>query len=95
MIDRYCFVRLRDSAERDQALDRCRAALAGAPEVVALTTGLPADDSARSWDVGIVVRCADLDALAALLARPEVAAYFDGWLAEHAVVVKTWSFTAR
>jgi hypothetical protein len=95
VIDRYFFFRLKEGRDRDAAVARCRDALAGAPEVVALSIGTPADDSAKKWDVGVVIRCADLDALAALLARPAVAAYFDAWLAEHAVVVKAWSFTAR
>ena len=95
MIDRYCFFRMNDPALREEALARCREALAGAPEIVALSVGTPADDSAKKWDVGVVIRCADLDALAALLARPAVAAFFDGWLVERAAVVKAWSFTAR
>ena len=95
MIDRYCFFRLHPGGDRDEAIARCRAALVGAREVVSLSIGTPADDSARKWDVGVVIRCEDLDALAALLARPAVAAFFDAWLAEHAVVVKAWSFTAR
>ena len=94
MIDRYCFVRLKDERQRADAIARCRAALAGADEVLALTTGTPADDTAKRWDLGIVIRCADLAALASLLARPAVAGFFDGWLGEHAVVVKSWSFTA-
>lgn len=93
-IDRYVFVRLKDETQRDAAIARCRDALAGASEVLSLSTGTPADDTAKRWDVGIVIRCADLAGLAALLARPAVAAFFDGWLGEHAVVVKSWSFTA-
>lgn len=95
MIHRYTFVRLSDESGRDDALARCRAALDGAPEVLALSLATPADDSARRWDLAIEIRCADLGALAALLARPPVAAYFDDWLPAHAVVVKAWSFTAH
>jgi hypothetical protein len=95
VIHRYCFFRLHEGGDRDDAIARCRAALASAPEALSLQVGTPADDSARKWDVGVVIGCADLDALAALLARPAVAAFFDGWLGEHAVVVKAWSFTAR
>lgn len=91
MIDRYYFVKLTDehatAAGRAEVIARCRAALAG----VAVTAGVPADDSASRWDVGIVVRVADLGALAALLARPEVAAFMD-WLAARSTVVKAWSF---
>ena len=95
MIDRYCFFRMKDETRREEALARCREALADAPEIVALSVGTPADDSAKKWDVGVVIRCADLADLAALLARPAVTAFFDGWLVDHAAVVKAWSFTAR
>lgn len=91
MIDRYYFVKLRDEhatdAGRAEVIARCRAALAGVP----LTAGVPADDSAARWDIGIVVRVDDLAALAALLARPDIAAFFD-WLAGRSAVVKAWSF---
>jgi hypothetical protein len=98
VIDRYYFVRLRDEhaheAGRAEAITRCRQALAGADEALTVTAGTPADASAQSWDLGIVVRSADLAALAALLARPAVADFFDRWLAERSVVVKAWSFQA-
>ena len=96
MIDRYCFARLRDELAtptgRAEVVARCRAVLAAAPETVAVSVGTPADDSAKSWDVSVVVRCEDLGALEALLARPEVIALLDDWLPSRAVVVKAWHF---
>jgi hypothetical protein len=95
-VERFCFVRLSDehaTAEgRAAVVARCRAVLAAAPEVLEVTLGVPADDTARKWDVGLVIRCADLAALRALLARPEVAALLDGWLPARAAVIKAWHF---
>ena len=95
-IDRYCFARLRDELAtptgRAEVVARCRAVLTAAPESLAVSVGTPADDSAKSWDVSLVVRCEDLGALEALLARPEVMALLDDWLPARAVVVKAWHF---
>lgn len=95
-IDHYCFVRLRDdhaTADGRAAIAaHLRATLAGAPEVVAVAAGVPADDSAASWDVSLVIRVADLDAWRRLAARPAIAALLDDWLPARAVVVKAWNF---
>jgi hypothetical protein len=90
-IDRYVMVRLRHG-DREVVAQHLRGVLAAAPEAVAVTVGLPADDTALKWDVAVVVRCADLPALTALLARPEVEAVLGPWLADRAAVVKTWNF---
>lgn len=95
-IDRYCFVRLRDELAtptgRAEVAARCRAVLSAAREAESVSVGTPADDSAKSWDVSVVVRCEDLGALEAMLARPEVIALLDDWLPSRAVVVKAWHF---
>ena len=96
MIDRYCFVRLRDELAtptgRAEVAARARAVLSKAPEARAVSVGTPADDSAKSWDVSIVVRCDDLGELEAMMQRPEVQALLDDWLPVRAVVVKAWHF---
>lgn len=94
MIERYWFVKLRDEhvADRAAIAAHLRDALAGRAGVAAVSAGTPADASARSWDVGLVVRSPDLAALAAVLAEPAVRTLLDDWLAARAVVVKTWSF---
>ena len=89
MIDRYCFVRLREGVDRLDAIARFRDHFDHHPDVIATSAGIPADDSARSWDLGFVIRCADLDHLAGVLAA---GADFFAWLEERAQVVKTWSF---
>jgi len=89
VIDRYCFVRLRDGIDRAEVIARFRETFEGRLDVISATAGVPADDSARSWDLGFVVRCPNLDRTAALLAR---AAHFFAWLDARALVVKSWSF---
>jgi hypothetical protein len=94
-IDRFCFVRL--AAEHgDQRADiaaRLRDAFVGAPGVIAVSAGLPADDSAAKWDVSLVVRCVDLAAWQALAASAPIAALLGEWLPARAAVVKAWTFT--
>ncbi|HTR53241.1 MAG TPA: hypothetical protein VMJ10_21245 [Kofleriaceae bacterium] len=93
MIQRFCFVKLRDEAAagRAELAEKLRAELvaAGADAVV----GLPADASAARWDLSITITCASLDAWHALSQQPEMDGVFDD-LAEIAEVVKAWTFTA-
>lgn len=93
MIQRFCFVKLRDEAAagRTELAEKLRAELAaaGADAVV----GLPADASAARWDLSITITCASLDAWHALAQLPAMDGVFDE-LAELAEVVKAWNFTA-
>jgi hypothetical protein len=93
MIQRFCFVKLLDDevATRAELAEKLRAELisAGADAVV----GLPADDSAARWDLSIVINAASLDAWNALSQLPAMIGVFDE-LAEHAAVVKAWTFRA-
>lgn len=88
VIDRFVLFRLHAGTTREDAIARVRLAFAGAE----LTIGTPADDSAKKWDVSVVIRCADLAALAALHARPAVAELLEHWLPAHTAVIKAWSF---
>ena len=94
MIQRFCFVKLRDAevaiARRDRRDARApSSATAGADAVV----GVPADDSAVRWDLSLVIAAASLDAWHALSQVPEVAGALDE-LARRATVVKAWTFDA-
>ena len=51
--------------ELAHAIARLREVLDAEPEALVVTLGTPADDSARKWDVSVVIRCADLADLAA------------------------------
>ena len=93
MIQRFCFIKLHDDevADRGALADKLRAELAdaGADAVV----GLPADDSAKRWDLSIVITAASLDAWHALSRLPAMVGVFDE-LAERAAVVKAWTFAS-
>jgi hypothetical protein len=86
MVDRFVLFRLLPGTSRDEAIARVREAFAGAE----LTIGTPADDSARKWDVSVVIRAPDLDAMNALLAR--ASDLLDAWLPARTAVIKAWSF---
>ena len=91
MIQRFCFVKLRD----DEVAIRGDIAAVLAAELRAAgadaVAGLPADASAASWDVSIVITAASLAAWYALAQLPAVVRVFDQ-LAQRARVVKAWTF---
>jgi hypothetical protein len=93
VIQRFCFVKLRDEevGGRAELVDKLRAQLvdAGADAVV----GTPADASAARWDISIVITAASLEAWHALAQMPAMTGVFDE-LAERAAVVKAWTFQA-
>lgn len=93
MIQRFCFVKLRDEevAIRGEIAALVAAELreAGADAVV----GVPADDSAARWDLSVVIAAASLDAWHALSRVPAVVRALDD-LARRAAVVKAWTFDA-
>lgn len=93
MIQRFCFVKLRDdeAGGRRELAERLRAELAaaGADAVV----GLPADASAARWDLSIVITAASLAAWNALARVPAMIGVLDD-LAARADVVKAWTFDA-
>lgn len=91
MIQRFCFVKLRDEevATRGELAAVLAAELrhAGADAAV----GLPADASAARWDLSIVVSTASLAAWHALAQAPAMVAVLDR-LTRRATVVKAWTF---
>jgi phosphoglycerate dehydrogenase-like enzyme len=93
VIQRFCFVKLRDDevATRGELAEMLSAQMraAGADVVV----GLPADDSAARWDLSIVITAASLAAWNALAQAPAMTGVFDE-LAQRASVVKAWTFEA-
>ena len=91
MIQRFCFIKLRDEAVAGRAAlaEKLRAELAaaGADAIV----GVPADASAARWDLSITITCASLAAWHALSQLPAMDGVFDE-LAALAEVVKAWTF---
>jgi phosphoglycerate dehydrogenase-like enzyme len=93
VIQRFCFVKLRNDevATRGELAEMLSAQMraAGADVVV----GLPADESAASWDLSIVITAASLAAWNALAEAPAMTGVFDE-VAQRAAVVKAWTFEA-
>ena len=91
MIQRFCFVKLRDDEVGGRAAlaEKLRAELAaaGADAVV----GLPADASAARWDLSITITAASLAAWNALAQLPAMIGVFDD-VAARSEVVKAWTF---
>ena len=94
MIDRYCFVKLKDAHVPNRAAlaEALRAMLDGIDDVASVTVGVPADDSAARWDLSVVLRTLDLARWQLVEQDEALREVFDGWLPEHAEVVKAWTF---
>jgi hypothetical protein len=94
MIDRYCFVKLKDEhvSNRESLAQALHAMLDGVDGVAAVTVGVPADDSASRWDLSLVVRTLDYGRWKDVEQDEGVREVFDGWLPDHAEVVKAWTF---
>ena len=96
-VDRFVFAKLveAEAAGRATLAATVRAALTAAIGADGeVTVGLPADASARRWDLAIVVRVRDLAGWEVLAARPAVAALMRD-LEARAEVVKAWTFTVE
>jgi hypothetical protein len=94
VVERFYFVRLAAAYGQQRAAiaAQLRDAFAGQKGVIAVSAGVPADDSAAKWDVSVVVRCVDLAAWEAVAATPAVAELLGEWLPAQAAVVKSWTF---
>jgi hypothetical protein len=94
MVERFYFVRLAaaSGSQRAAIAAQLRDVFAGREGVIAVSAGVPADDSAAKWDVSLVVRCVSLEAWQAIAVAPAVVALLDEWLPAQAAVVKSWTF---
>ncbi len=92
---RFCFVRLGEeaSARREAMARQLFVELTAACAPHAVWVGVPGDESAARWDLGITIALPDVAAWQALAAT----AAFDEImlrLAGEAAVVKAWTFAA-
>ena len=94
MIDRYCFVKLKDEhvANREVLAEALHAMLDEVDGIDVVTVGTPADDAAASWDLSLVLRSRDRNGWATSNVDEQLREVFDGWLPEKAEVVKAWTF---
>lgn len=94
MIQRFCFAKLSDAEvpARTGVANWLRAELAEAGANA--TVGVPADGSAASWDLSVVITAPSLDAWNALAHSAKMIAIFRQ-LAERSAVVKEWTFVVE
>ena len=96
MIDRIVLFKLKDEYANDDAraeiAAHSREALGLIPGLVEVRVGVPADEaSTRSWDLSIVVRFADLEAMNAYVEHPDHMRYYE-YMVPRMEVVKYWAF---
>ncbi|MEM9067375.1 MAG: Dabb family protein [Myxococcota bacterium] len=99
MIDRIVLFKLNDehanAAARAEIAAYSKAALAAIPGAIDVRVGLPADEaSTKSWDLSIVVRFENLEAVKTYLTHPDHTAYVREYMRPRMVVVKYWNFEA-
>ncbi|MDD9970653.1 MAG: Dabb family protein [Myxococcales bacterium] len=95
-IARHVYIRLKSEHQSEAG----RAALAQASKALSDIAGVdsfallrPADQHAHdAWDACLVLRFADLDAVGRYREHPDHRGYVDGFLHEHAAVIKAWNF---
>lgn len=95
MIQHFCFAKLRDedAPDRDALARQLRGELLGAaqPLGAAVTVAVPADDTAKKWDLAIAITAASLAIWSMIEER--VRPVFDA-LEPRAVSFKRWTFDA-
>ena len=97
MIQRVVAIKLKSSYSNDddrEAVARhSRQVLGEIPEVVHLDVATPGDDRCRSsWDLCLLVRFRDLDAVERYRDDPRHRAYVDVFLKPMLDVIKVWNF---
>lgn len=97
MIDRIVLFKLKDehanASGRAEVARHSREALASISGPLEVRVGVPADpDSEKSWDLSIVVRFEDVDAMKEFVKDRDHLAYFREYMTPKMEVVKYWSF---
>jgi hypothetical protein len=97
MIQRVVAIKLKpaysNAADRAQVAAASREVLAVVPGVRAFDVGQPADAAAeKSWDLLLLLRFDDLDAVEAYRAHPNHRRYMDVFLRPMLDVIKVWNF---
>lgn len=97
MIDRIVLFKLKDEHATDTAraeiAAHSRDALKVVPGPLDIRVGVPADEaSTKSWDLSIVIRFADLDAMNAFVRHADHMSYYREYMVPRMEVVKYWAF---
>ena len=97
MIQRVVAIKLKDAyangQDRAAAAARTREVLVTVPGVRHIEVGLPGDSkTASSWDILILLRFDDMDAVEAYRAHPIHRKYVDVFLRPMLEIIKVWNF---
>lgn len=93
MVERIMLFKLVDASTRDEVSALTSKALSGLRQLEELSVGLPADEqSAKSWDVSVVMGFANQAELASSLESPAFRDYMLHAMEGRYEVVKAWSF---
>lgn len=97
MIERVVLIKLSDqeanTVGREKVVNHARRVLPTIPGVLSLTVGTPADaESAKSWDISIVVRLTEASDVARFKDDPDRKAFFEQFLGVRMSFMKAWNF---
>jgi stress responsive alpha/beta barrel protein len=97
MIQRVVAIKLKDPysnpEDRAKVAAASREVLGAVPEVRSIEVGTPADFAAeKSWDVLLLLRFDDLDAVEVYRAHENHRRYLDVFLRPMLAVIKVWNF---
>ncbi|MCK6508063.1 Dabb family protein [Myxococcota bacterium] len=96
MVERHVYLKLHEQhvPAREALARTCRQRLLQVPGVQAVAVGVAADaQSARSWDLCLQIRFADLEAMEAYVPHPAHQAFLAEVLEPVTAFKKAWSFT--
>ena len=97
MIQRVVVIKLKDAyanaTDRTEAAEHTRAVLGQIPGVLHIDVATPADAACeRSWDLCLLLRFDDLDAVESYRVDPRHRAYVDVFLKPMLEVIRVWNF---
>jgi hypothetical protein len=100
MIQRVVAIKLKsayaNAADREQVAKTSREVLGAVPEVRSIEVATPADAATiRSWDLLLLLRFDDLDAVETYRAHPNHRRYVDVFLRPMLEVIKVWNFEVK
>jgi len=97
MIERVVLIKLTDAEAnavgRQKVVSHARRVLPTIPGVLSLSIGTPLDaESAKSWDVSIIVRLTEPSDVARFKDDPDRRAFMEQFLAPRMSFMKAWNF---
>jgi antibiotic biosynthesis monooxygenase (ABM) superfamily enzyme len=97
MVERIVLFKLKPAhateAGRREVAAESQRVLPSLPGVRSVAVGIPADDdSLKSWDLSLVLRFDDLEAVAVYAEHPDHRAFVDNFMMPRVVVRKAWNF---